>query len=179
MEHKAGLRARFVRNSIGGGSHDPRNWIGCVSRREETTVASRFAGRRKEARKETILSESPIRIANPYWSTDNWIVPLADDQSPAKVDESANISFLWARYYFVRCSVSPCYSLVRRNKPWRPPDRDTAFDRNYLTDQQVLYFKVLLDSNAVKIKHHHFSLINNGTQSKCLFPILSFGYIKI
>lgn len=39
MEHEAGLRARFVRNSIGGGSHDPRNWIGCVSRREETTTA--------------------------------------------------------------------------------------------------------------------------------------------
>lgn len=51
MEHKAGLRARFVRNSIGGGSHDPRNWIGCVSRREETTVAGRFAGRTERSKK--------------------------------------------------------------------------------------------------------------------------------
>lgn len=44
MGHKAGLRARFVRNSIGGGSHDPRNWIGCVSRREETTTVGERGG---------------------------------------------------------------------------------------------------------------------------------------
>lgn len=49
MEHKAGLHARFVRNSIGGGSHDPRNWIGCVSRREETT--GRFTGRMERSKK--------------------------------------------------------------------------------------------------------------------------------
>lgn len=53
MEHKAGLRARFVRNSIGGGSHDPRNWIGCVSRREETTTASPPPSPRSRIRKAT------------------------------------------------------------------------------------------------------------------------------
>lgn len=116
MEHKAGLRARFVRNSIGGGSHDPRNWIGCVSRREETTAAGRLLVARKEARKETILSE-PIRIANPYWSTDNWIVPLADDQSP--VGESGWIGKhrLPLSAVLFRPAVSPCYSLTRETSP--------------------------------------------------------------
>lgn len=60
MEHKAGLRARFVRNSIGGGSHDPRNWIGCVSGREETTAARPSApvARIKKARKRDDLIEA-------------------------------------------------------------------------------------------------------------------------
>lgn len=49
IEHE--ISPWFVRNSIAKGSHDPRNWIGCVSRREETKDDRYWSNLREYAEK--------------------------------------------------------------------------------------------------------------------------------
>lgn len=99
MEHKAGLRARFVRNSIGGGSHDPRNWIGCVSRREETTTRHGIADekQRRERERDDLIAVVCADMDRESVSI-RWIIKSCrsrmTNHRPAKVDESANIGFL-------------------------------------------------------------------------------------
>jgi hypothetical protein len=132
VEHKAGLRARFVRNSIGGGSHDPRNWIGCVSRREETTTA-RPAMRRshgKEGKKEGRSYRN--RRYGSRACIDRRIIGSCRSRMTnrrlAKVDESANIGLPLSAASFATRRVSPCSSLKRTGSATRatpsPRDRD-------------------------------------------------------